>query len=298
MKKSYITTVAVILCVGYGVLSWDMITHSEPPGPEDSLFAEECSNTTPSDSGAPIKYDNMCCIDYNEALDAVKRDWQENLQQLVKQEKAASEMVADGYESMRTYNCWVEYICQAVQYSGHAPIESVLGTGLRSEHLGRVPGCQKPEDLRMESEYNQLMQTLKDVPIVGVPIEKVQQAFVDNKINYFPRCQTGDQSNNRNPNLIAAKSNYDSCKRALERHFGCPAGKGEDGVPCTNTSNAFVTLENILKKTNADQKSDALERKLGTIIPKMHVMEEHVTYLSNFLTQLDMRFSCYAAKCD
>ncbi len=243
----------------------------------------------------------MCCIDYNEALDAVKRDWQENLQQLVKQEKAASEMVADGYESLRTYNCWVEYICRAVQYSGHAPIESVIGTGLKSEHLGTVPGCQNLEDLRMESEYNQLMQTLKDVPIVGVPIEKVEQAFIDNKINYFPRCQTGGQTdngykNNRNPNLIAAKSNYDSCKRAVEVNFGCPADIDEE--LCPEFSNAFVTLETVLKKANADQKSDALERKLGTIIPKMHVMEEHVTYLSNFLTQLDMRFSCYAAKCD
>ncbi len=293
MKKPYITIVAVILCVGYGVLSWDMVTHSEPPGPEDSQFADLCSST----NGGTIRKDNMCCIDYNEALDAVKRDWQENLQQLVKQEKAASEMVADGYDSLRTYNCWIEYICRAVQYSGHAPIESVLGTGLMSEHLGTVPGCQNPEDLRMESEYNKYMETLKDVPIIGVPIEKVEQAFINNKINYFPRCQTGSEPNNRNPNIVAAKSNYDSCKRTLERNFGCPADV-DDEILCIDTSSAFVTLENILKKTHADQKSDALERKLGTIIPKMHVMEEHVDYLSRFLTQLDMRFSCYAAKCD
>lgn len=283
MKKTYITIIAVILCVGYGVLSWDIVTHSEPPGPEDSDHAEFCSNYS-------------CCIDFNEALDAVRRDWEENLQKLIDQEKAASEMVADGYESLRTYNCWMEYICRAVQYSGHAPIESVLGTGLRSEHLGRMPGCQDPEDLRMESEYNQLMETLKDVPIVGVPVEKVEQAFIDNKINYFPRCQTDSGHNNKNPNLVVAKSNYDDCKKVLEINFGCP--EGADAELCATTSNAFVTLENVLKKTHADQKSSALEQKLGTIIPKMHNMEEHVNYLANFLIQLDSRFACYAAKCD
>ncbi|MFH0837922.1 MAG: hypothetical protein V1880_01495 [Patescibacteria group bacterium] len=287
MKKFHLTIAAVTLCVLYGVLSWDLVTHSEPPGPEDSQFAEICKGTTTS---------NTCCIDYNEAMEAVKRDWQENLKKLIDQEKPASEMVDDGYESLRTYDCWLEYICRAVQYSGHAPIESAYSTGLESEHLGIVPGCQAPENLRMESEYNKFVETMKDVPITGVPIEKMGQAFIDNKISYFPRCQTDNGQDNRSPNLVAAKSNYDACKRALELNFGCP--KGVDEALCPEFSNAFVTLENVLKKTNADQKASALERKLGTILPKMHEMEMHVGYLDNFLQQLDSRFSCYAAKCD
>ncbi|MBU0705724.1 hypothetical protein KJ657_02410 [Patescibacteria group bacterium] len=274
MKKFHLTIVAATLCVLYGVLSWDIVTHSEPPGPEDSQFAEICKGTTTS---------NTCCIDYNEAMEAVKRDWQANLQQLVDQEIPASEMVEDGYENLRTYNCWLEYICRAVQYSGHAPIESSIGTGLTSEHLGVVPGCQKADNLRMESEYNKFLNTLG------------KDTITENKINFFPRCMT-DSNDNRSPNISAAKSNYDGCKRALELNFGCPADVDE--ALCPEFSNAFVTLENVLKKANADQKASALERKLGTILPKMHEMEMHVGYLDNFLQQLDSRFSCYAAKCD
>lgn len=273
MKRSIITSVAITLCVGYGVLSWDIVTHSQPPDPETSQFSDRC--------------DTACCIDYNEALEAVKLDWQKNLNALVDQEKAASEMVEDGYESLRTYNCWVEYICRAVQFSGHAPIESALGTGLKEEHLGTVPGCQSPDNLRMESEYNQFVKDLKEVPLVGLPVtagEAIVDAFgdimIENKINFFPRCQTSG-SNNRSPDIAKVKAQYDNCKREIE----------------VESTNAFVFLETILKKTHGNQKAAALENKLGTIVTKLHGMEAHVGYLSNFLEQLDSRFSCYAGKC-
>lgn len=303
MKKITLTIASIILCVSYGVLSWDIVTHSATPGPEDSKYAGICSSTTKSDRGGPSTNHNMCCIDYNGALDAVKRDWHENLDKLKDQEKRASDMVAEGYESLRTYNCWVEYICRAVLYSGHAPIESALGTGLKEVHLGIVPGCQAPDNLRMESEYNQFVKDLKDIPIVKIPVgagEIVVDTFEDimaeNKINYFPRCQTDENNNNNSPNLIQARTNYDACKRDMELHFGCP--KGSDKTTCPESSNAFVTLENVLKTAHADQKASALERKLGTIVTKLHAMEEHVGYLSTFLKSLDSRLKCYAAKCD
>ena len=83
---------------------------------------------------------------------------------------------------------------------------------------------------------------------------------------------------------MQAKANYDACKRALELNFGCP--EEVDEVLCPEFSNAFVTLENVLKKTHGDQKAAALERKLSTIVTKMHTMEEHVEYLSRFLKNL------------
>ena len=294
MKKSTLILAAIVLCIGYGVLSWDIVSHSAPPGSEDSQFAGICSTTTTPDNAAPSTTYNMCCIDYNEALDAVKRDWQASLQKLINQEEAASDMVDDGYESLRTYNCWVEYICRAVQYSGHAPIESAIGTGLTSEHLGIVPGCQKADNLKMEKEYNTLMQTMKEIPIVGILPSEVEKTMIENKINFFPRCMT-DPNDNRSPNIVQAKSQYDACKRALEMNFGCSTGIDE--VRCVDRSTAFVTLETILKKKQGDQKAAALEKKLGTIVPKLQDMEAHVGYLSNFLNQLDARFSCYAGKC-
>ena len=302
MKKIYITIVAIILCVTYGVLSWDIVTHSEPPGPEDSEFAESCSSKITSDNAAPLTTYDMCCIDFKEALNAVKLDWQENLQAITDQERPASEMVEDGYESLRTYNCWTEYICRAVQYSGFAPIESNLGTGLKEVHLGIVPGCQSPDNLRMGSQYNQLIESMKEIPIVGVPaavtgdfvVKKYEDFITENKLNYFPRCQTDQKNNNRNSNLIEAKNRYDACKREMEFNF-CPSDF--EDASCIERANAFVTLETILKKAHGNQKASALEKKLGSIVPKLHIMETHVGYLSNFLEQLDARFSCYAGKC-
>lgn len=304
MKKSYLTFIALTLCIAYGVLSWDLVTHSAPPNPADSQFANLCSLTRTSDRSAPDTSYQGCCVDYNEALDAVKRDWQANLQQLVNQERPVSEMVDDAYESLRTYNCWAEYICRAVEFSGRAPIESAIGTGLKEEHLGVVPGCQAPDNLRLEHEYNKFIDTLKDIPIVGVPVGAGAQVVgdtygdikVENKLNFFPRCMTDEKNDNRSPLLSEAKANYDSCKRALEINFGCPPGM--DQTLCAETSSAFATLENVLKKRQGDQKAAALEKKLGTIVPKMQAMETHLGYFSNFLTQLDARFACYAGKCD
>jgi hypothetical protein len=302
MKKTYLTLASIILCVGYGILSWDIVTHSVAAAPEDSQFAGLCSNTVTTPSSLPITMYNECCIDYNEALDAVKRDWQNSLQQLINQEKPASEMVDDGYESLRTYDCWAEYICRAVQYSGHAPIESAQGTGLKKTHLGVVPGCQSPDNLRMGSEYNKFLNGLKEVPIMGVPAGAIGDLTIDtfndikteNQINFFPRCMT-DPIDNERPNLTQAKEQYDACKRALELNFGCPAGV--DDALCADTSTAFVTLETVLKKRQGDQKAAALEKKLSTIVPKLQNMEAHVDSLKNFLKQLDDRFVCYAGKC-
>lgn len=292
MNKSHLAIIGIVLCVSYGVLSMDIVTHSQGPGPESSKFATACS--TGGDGNGDSKTYDMCCIGYNEAMDAVKRDWQDTLQKLVDQQKPASDMVEEGYESLRTYNCWAEYVCRAVKYSGYAPIESALGTGLRSEQLGVVPGCQKPEDLKMEKEYNSFVKTLKEIPVVGVLPKVIDQAMVENKIDYLPQCQT-DSHNNQNPKIELASDRYTACKTALEVNFGCPATVDES--LCMDSSTAFATLENVLRKRHADQKASALERKLGRIVPKLQAMEEHVGYLSNFLQQLNSRFECYAGKC-
>ena len=311
MKKTYLTIGSLILCVGYGVLSWNLVaTHSQAPDPADSEYANFCSSITPSDSAVSGTEYTMCCIEYNEALGAITKDWQANLKQITGQERPASDMVEDAYESLRTYNCWMEYICSAVLYSGHAPIESALGTGLKKKHLGVVPGCQAPDNLRMESDYNHFVQNLKDIPVLGVPIEVggdvadgVADTFEDftteNKINFFPSCMTDSLHDNTNPDLNQARQNYDSCRRVMELYFNdtnCP--EDVDQAYCTPFSSAFVTLDDELKRANADQKARALESKLGIIAGKMSTMEEHVNYMHNFLTQLDARFKCYISQCD
>ena len=240
-------------------------------------------------------------------MDAVERDWDNSLQSLIDQEIPASEMVADAYESLRTYNCWLEYICRAVEFSGHAPIESVAplpsvtnpnqmnpSVGLTKAHLGVVPGCQAPEAMKMETEYNTFVDVMKTIPIIGYPVENYENYYTASKMNFFPRCMT-DGNNNQNPDLVLVSKNYNDCKAALELRFGCPPGV--DKEICTATSSAFAKVDNVLKKANADQKARALESKLADIVPQLQVMETHVDYASNFLQQLNTRLKCFAAKC-
>ncbi len=276
IKKNILSIGIIGIIVIFGVLSGKLITHSEEF--EDS------------------NYNSACFTDLHKALEAAKVDWQNNLKDLKKQEKPASEMVEDAYEGLRTYNCWAEYICKAVEYSGHAPIESALGTGLTTEHLGKISGCQKVENLKMGDEYSQLTEYFKSIPVIGIADEIVEKTFINNKINYFSNCQTNPLNNNQNPSLSMAKENYAICRRELEFNFGCP--KNVEDSECSNYSNAFVTIDTVLKKKQAEQKSSALEKKLDTIIPKLNSMEEHVGYLANFLKSLDSRFECYAKKCD
>lgn len=300
MTKKILTITGMTLCTFYGVLSWAILVHSEPPAPENSPQAKYCNSLTTSNKNAPEKEYDLCCIDYHDAMDAVERDWDNSLQSLIDQEIAASEMVADAYESLRTYNCWLEYICRAVEFSGHAPIESVepgengVSTGLTSTHLGVVPGCQPPEAMKMETEYNTFVDVMKTIPLIGYPVENYEGYFTATKMNFFPRCMT-DSNNNESPDLVLISKNYTDCKAALELRFGCPPGV--DKEICTATSSAFAKVDNILKKTNADQKARALESKLADIVPQLQVMETHVDYASNFLQQLNTRLKCFAAKC-
>jgi len=294
MLKKLLIITGLLITTGYGVLSYAIIAHSMPPGPEDSVHAEACKVQKKSSTQASKPEDAICCIDYNEAMDAAERDWDNSLQALIDQEIPASEMVEDGYETLRTYNCWLEYICRAVEFSGHAPIESALGTGLTSAHLGKVSGCQKPENIKMEQEWDSFINQMKEVPIAGIVVDNVDDLYDSTKINFFPRCMT-DSNNNASPDLTEVASNFTQCREDLELRFGCPPG-----VPdflCQDQSNAFVKLETVLKKSHADQKASALERKLGSITNKLNAMEVHVGYLSNFLQQLDSRIACFAGKC-
>jgi len=206
-------------------------------------------------------------------------------------------MVDEAYENLRTYNCWLEYICRAVQYSGYAPMESTLGTGLQKKHVGVVPGCQKPKNLNFESEYSEFVEAMKKVPLVGTAIQGSENYYLNNKLNFFPRCMS-DPNNNQSPEIAQANANFQACKAIIELKFQCKSDSDpEDLEKCLTESSAIAKMENALKSSHADQKAGALERKLGLIVSKLNVMEEHVGYLSNFLVQLDSRFACYAKKC-
>ena len=241
---------------------------------------------------------SACCTQYSQAIKAAEEDWQKNLQNLIDQEKPASEMVDDAYENLRTYNCWLEYICRSVQYSGFGPIENV-GTGLTTAHIGQAPGCQAPDELKMEAHYSSFVDELKNEPAFGTSGLNLS----NDKINYFPSCMT--DKNNENPVITKVNDNFEGCKKIIESKFGCssdlPAEEFEACVQGAEGSEKNWTsatlMETSLKKAHADQRATALEQKLGDIVGKLNTMDENVTYLSNFLSQLDQRLACLAFQC-
>ncbi len=265
-----------ILIIGIAFVSWNQMTHAQSADPE---ISNRCS-----DAG-----DVACCEQYNGAIEAVESDWEASLNILTGQERPASEMVDDAYENLRTYNCWLEYICRSVQYSGYAPIESGVA-GLTSVHLGEVPGCQDAEDITLGTDYASFVDKMQKVPLL---------ATNNTRINYFPACQAGVSNNESAVNVVAVNTNFEACKATIERKFGCDPS-ADDFEACANglnQSTAIAVMETALKTSHAEQKASALENKLASIVTKMHAMETHLTYVYNFLSQLDQRLYCVAKKC-
>lgn len=221
-----------------------------------------------------------CQESYTLAIEASEVDWKLNLSKLIDQEKPASKMVDDAYENFRTYNCWLEYICRSVQYSGYAPIESVLGTGLTSRHLDVVPGCQRAENITMESNYNEVIQVMKKVPIAGTLTQAIENYYKENGLGYFPTCQT-DGQDNKAPNLAISTSNYEACKTVIDQQFN-------DGL---------VYMEGQLHESHASQKASTLEAKLSELVGKLSAMDENVSFISNQLTTLYQLIPCIPYKC-
>ncbi len=290
-RKHFLLPLVILMIIAtIGALSTEDKTYSQDLDP---IVASQCEKSSKKE----------CCLQYNEAIESTEQDWKDNLQTLVDQQKPASEMVDEAYENLRTYNCWLEYICRSVQYSGYAPIESVLGTAITSKHVGQAPGCQKPEDIKLETHYGSFAEKLNSVPILGSTIAKKENLYMKDKINYFPACMT-DEKNNTTPNFVQMSNNFEGCKSAIEAKFGCSGDLPPDQFEaCVNgdenapSSTSVTIMETALKKANADQRASALEQKIGDLATKLHGMESQVTYLSNYLTQLDQRLACVIRRC-
>jgi len=152
MRRSIIFDLGFIGLLLIGMLSLSQITFAQD---FDPAVVSQCEG----------EGNEACCIQYSSAIDAVEADWKANLRSLSDQQVPASHMVDDAYENLRTYNCWLEYTCRSVQYSGYAPIDTVLESGLTKKHIGRIPGCQKPENLTLEDNYGNFVDQMKQVPV-------------------------------------------------------------------------------------------------------------------------------------
>lgn len=285
MKKTILLTLGLTL-IGTGTLLFF----------QDQTFSQDV--TTKIASQCASASSQSCCMEYQDAIETATQDWEGNLQKLIDQQIPASDMVDDAYENLRTYNCWLDYICRSVQYSGYAPIESALGTGLTSEHIGQAPGCENPENLKMESNYSSFVERLKQTSLEGTSIVSKDNFYQNDKINFFPGCMTDKANNNKTPVLTQISNNYQSCKNAIEAKFGCDANLPLDEFQnCVENSRTVTVMETALKKAHADQKASALENKLADIVTKLQGTETHAIDLANFITQLDQRLACIAQQC-
>ena len=70
----------------------------------------------------------------------MRKDWNANLQTLLDQEKPTSEKVDDAFSDMRTYRCWLDYLCEAVLFSGNADAKVMTGSQLTDKHIDDLPG--------------------------------------------------------------------------------------------------------------------------------------------------------------
>ncbi|MBU0577790.1 hypothetical protein KJ742_00110 [Patescibacteria group bacterium] len=225
----------------------------------------------------PYPEPTTCAQSYVNAFAVVKDYWENDvLGNLMDQQKPSSEMVDEAFESLRTYQCMLEYICRSVRFSGIGDPDSAEGGGLTSVHIGSIPGCQKPQNVGLPSTWEAI--------------------YTTNKFPFFDQCMTDQTYGNINPDVIKASENYQDCMNFVAEQFAC--GNNEESLQdCTDQSIAYVKLETALKNNSAEQKASALENKLSSIITKMLVMEAHVGYMKSKLQQLESRYACSPPEC-
>ena len=210
----------------------------------------------------------------------MKSGWHQNMKDAGDQEKATSEIVDETFESMRTYWCWLDYLCETVLYSSLEDSERIKKleeeTGMpfqiTTEHIDRLPSCAKPQDIEIPGT----------------------------RLKFMNQCSIGRSE------LLAAKAeeNYQSCRRLVNNNFSelPDPEKGSKNAAAVeafkNQSGAIISIERALKAKSAEKQNRALQNKLSDILNKMYAMEAHMELLKEQMFKIDTLIPCYAAQCD
>jgi hypothetical protein len=206
----------------------------------------------------------------------MRSGYSQNLNTLLAQEKPTSDMVDEAFEGLRTYRCWLDYLCEAVLYSSNADPDATKYSGgkLSTLEIDQVPGCAKPENIQIPGT----------------------------QIQYIPACSASGQKNLVNENTInLAQTNFADCHKLVEQDFAdIPQNPSKKDVNTfgKDQSPAFIGLEKALKANSADQEVRPLRDKFESILLKMQGMENHMTFLKEQIESLDARIPCYCEKCD
>src|SRR3989338_1174732 len=101
-KKRFLPIIGIITILGLVVLAPPLYSKTNLPYP------------TPKEIKGGL---SVCKQVFINKMSEMRSAWEVNLETLTSQEKPASEMVDEAFEGVRTYRCWLEYLCRSVRYS-------------------------------------------------------------------------------------------------------------------------------------------------------------------------------------
>jgi len=215
----------------------------------------------------------LCQQAYLNEIHIMHQAWEANENAITSQPIPASDMVDDAFDSVRTYRCWLEYLCRTVQFSGAnpAPTSNPNVTAVFGEQaLGRIPGCAAPQNL----------------------------VIPGTRLHYLPQCSNGPGNA---LTLTDTQGNFNACMKYVDLNFGAPNPGAPSAALLQNLadkSTVYISLEGQLKNVSSSQRSRAVTQKLQDILGKMQAMEQQAQTLKNFLNKLYNLLPCYVDKCD
>ena len=260
MSKKIIPPIIGLVIIVTFIVGWQTKSYSKL----DLPYPEPFTSDNPS----------KCVQSIANEIVNMKNAWNDNNQTLLKQEKPTSEMVDEAFEGMRTYRCWLDYLCETVLYSGTADPQKMQDDQSKGVSIGiyltRLPSC--------------------------VSADKV--VIPGTKLKYMPYCKAQEISSAIVSDAVA---NYRQCKELVATQFtdsDIQAKSSSDTVQkIQKSSAAIVGLERSLKTNSAGQKGLILQNKLSSIVTKLHDMEAHVNQLKEYMNKFDQKLPCYASKC-
>ena len=266
MNKKILIPIIGIAILIFSITGWRINTYSQSKLPYPN-FPEK---------GGP----NHCLQSIANEVALIRDAWNTNLQILLEQQKPASEMVDEAFESMRTYRCHLDYLCEATLFSGIADPTKLKDGEDISARLKNLPGCLNPEYIAIPNTH------FKYLSYCNIPKENIATSASVESV--YMQCR----------NLVQLEF-ADTTQR--DEYFGhTEAGKfpAKEREKLMSSSAAFITLEKTLKNANADQKGRVLQEKLQSILMKMRGMEYNVNQLKQYIEEFDSRLPCVAPKCD
>lgn len=211
MKKLSILIISIAIALT-AIVGWNVKTYSQ--------------------TGVPYPEPKNCIESVDNEISIMRTGWNTNLQLLLNQEKPTSEMVDEAYDSMRTYRCWLNYLCEAVLFSGHTSEENLKNDEgeyvekLTREHIDPLPGCMPT----------------KSVEIPGTQLKHMPLCYIPGSVS---------------ANLSAVVQNHDQCLTLVDREFAVAAVGVEralKGNTAKQKNRAFTKkMNSILEKMHSMQ---------------------------------------------